>query len=292
MRLPDGDKLTGNMYLDGPAVEPSYVALRRAGAIAQCDDDGNVVAGVYGTAQRDLWPQQTDKDGDDFAVWMLRNYAGAAVVELNVECRSTVSCLRRGRAYATTANRLNTHLRARAHAAFEQGAFAVNKAQAHCTRQAVLDGKLTKVKRRGNVHADRLVKASIALQGIEAKDTEGMPERDERRHVQSAELAEEPPADEQEANRRRLGCPGDDEEEVMARPCRGAHARVGEGSGAQPKLKSSGVGHARATAIRVLASQRSLWEQGAHPAGRPWQARQRQRRQEMRELRKEQAVPE
>eukprot|EP00959_Pyramimonas_sp_CCMP1952_P370555 7760974-Pyramimonas_sp.AAC.1 len=36
-----------------------------------CDDAGGLVAGAYGTVRRDLCPQQTATDGEDFAAWML-----------------------------------------------------------------------------------------------------------------------------------------------------------------------------------------------------------------------------
>eukprot|EP00959_Pyramimonas_sp_CCMP1952_P362784 7597122-Pyramimonas_sp.AAC.1 len=65
---PPDDKLNRKLYLDGSAFEPHFGALRRAGwAIAQWDDDGNLVAGVYGTVRMDLCPRQTAKDGGDFA---------------------------------------------------------------------------------------------------------------------------------------------------------------------------------------------------------------------------------
>ncbi|CAK0854014.1 unnamed protein product [Prorocentrum cordatum] len=216
---PADEKLNGKLYLDGSALEPQFGALRRAGwAIAQCDDDGNLVAGVHGTVRRDLCPQQTAKDGEDFAVWMLANFAGPAVEEVNIDGSATVTCLRRGRAYSTAPSRANAHLRSRVLAAFEPGTFEVKKVPAHCSRQAVLDGLLTEAQRRGDEHADRLAKMGAQMhavdrqtvgehhalaeivrelgrwicraaniwQGIAVKDCEGLPPAAERRQVRFA----------------------------------------------------------------------------------------------------------
>eukprot|EP00959_Pyramimonas_sp_CCMP1952_P294501 6160156-Pyramimonas_sp.AAC.1 len=67
---------------------------------------------------------------------MLATFAGPAVEEVNVDYSSTVTCLRRGRAYATAPSRANAHLRGRILAAFEPGTFDVKKVPAHCSRQA------------------------------------------------------------------------------------------------------------------------------------------------------------
>ncbi|CAK0798446.1 unnamed protein product, partial [Prorocentrum cordatum] len=170
IRRPPDDRLNGKLYLDGSAVDPQFGSLRRAGwAIAQCDDDGNLIAGVYGTVRRDLCPQQTARDGEDFAVWMLANYAGPAVEEVNIDCNGTVECLRRGLAYATGPTKVNAHLWSRSLAAFEPGSFRVNKVPAHCSWQAVLDGRLTEAQRRGNQHADRLAKLGARLHAVDAQ---------------------------------------------------------------------------------------------------------------------------
>ncbi|CAK0803810.1 unnamed protein product, partial [Prorocentrum cordatum] len=229
IRRPPDDRLNGKLYLDGSAVDPQFGSLRRAGwAIAQCDDDGNLIAGVYGTVRRDLCPQQTARDGEDFAVWMLVNYAGPAVEEVNIDCNGTVECLRRGLAYATGPTKVNAHLWSRSLAAFEPGSFRVNKVPAHCSWQAVLDGRLTEAQRRGNQHADRLAKlgarlhaadaqtvgehralagfvqelarwvgqAAVIWQDIAEKDSDGFLESDERQRVRFADLEEraEPPS--------------------------------------------------------------------------------------------------
>ncbi|CAK0861013.1 unnamed protein product, partial [Prorocentrum cordatum] len=219
IRRPADDELNGALYLDGSALEPQFGALRRAGwAIAQCDDDGNLVAGVRGSVMRDLCLQQTAKDGGDFAVWMLANYAGPAVEKVNIDSSATVACLRRGRACAAAPSRSNVHLWSRILAAFEPGVFAVGKVPAHCSRQAVLDGLLAEAQRRGNERADRLAKmgaqlhavdrqtvgehhalaeivrelgrwicqAAIIWQGIAAEDCEGLPPAAERRQVRFA----------------------------------------------------------------------------------------------------------
>ncbi|CAK0826411.1 unnamed protein product, partial [Prorocentrum cordatum] len=210
---PADDKLNGKLYLDGSALEPQVGALRGAGwAIAQCDD-GNLVAGVYGIVWRDLCPQQTAKDGEDLAAWMIAASTGPAVEEVNIDCSHTARCLRRRRAHATAPCRANAHLRCRILAALEPGTFEVKKVPAPCSRQAVLDGLLTEAQRRGNEHADRLAEmgaqmhavdrltvgvhhalaeivqelgrwiwwAAIIWPGIEARDCEGLPPTAERR---------------------------------------------------------------------------------------------------------------
>ncbi|CAK0882246.1 unnamed protein product, partial [Prorocentrum cordatum] len=160
------------------------------------------------------------------------NYAGPAVEEAHIDCSSTVSCLRRGRAYATAPNRATAHLWSRIHAAFEPGSFAVRKVPAHCNRQAVLDGHLTEAQRRGNDHTDRLAKmgarlhavdsqaigehhalaeevhelsrwigqAAVIWQGISEKNSEGLPDAGERRQVrfEVPPHSQVPPADQEE----------------------------------------------------------------------------------------------
>ncbi|CAK0795989.1 unnamed protein product [Prorocentrum cordatum] len=129
------DKLNGKLYLGGSALEPQFGALRCAGwAIAQCDDDGNLGAGVYGTVWRDRCPQQTAKDG---------------------------------RAYATAPGRANAHLWCKILAAFEPGAFEVKKVPAPCSRQAALDGLLAEAQRRGNEHADRLAEMGAKTHAVD-----------------------------------------------------------------------------------------------------------------------------
>ncbi|CAK0789090.1 unnamed protein product, partial [Prorocentrum cordatum] len=137
IRRPPDDKLNGKLYLDGSAVDPQFGSLRRAG-----------------------W---------DFAVWMMVNYAGPAVEEVNIDCHGTVECLRKGLAYATGPTKANAHLWSRSLAAFEPGSFRVNKVPAHCSRQAVLDGRLTEAQWRGNLHADRLAKLGARLRAVDAQ---------------------------------------------------------------------------------------------------------------------------
>jgi hypothetical protein len=144
----------------------------------------------------------------------------------------------------------NAHLWSRSLAAFEPGSFRVNKVPAHCSWQAVLDGRLTEAQRRGNQHADRLAKlgarlhaadaqtvgehralagfvqelarwvgqAAVIWQDIAEKDSDGFLESDERRHVPFAnheERIELPPL----AGRRR----GSREQSASARrPARAA----------------------------------------------------------------------
>ncbi|CAK0856296.1 unnamed protein product, partial [Prorocentrum cordatum] len=63
-------KLNGKLYLYGPVLEPQFGAFRCEGwAFAQCDDDGNLEAGVHRAVWRDRCPQ-TAKDGEDLAAWM------------------------------------------------------------------------------------------------------------------------------------------------------------------------------------------------------------------------------
>ncbi|CAK0806048.1 unnamed protein product [Prorocentrum cordatum] len=239
---PADDKLNGKLYLDGSAREPQYSALRcEAWAIAQCDDDGDLVAGVYGTVWRDRCPQQTAKDGEDLAAWMLATLARPAVQKVNIGFSSAVPCLRRGRVYATAPSRANARLWGRILAAFEPGAFEVKKVPAPCSRQAVLDGLLTEAQRRGNEHADRLAEmgaqthavdrltvgvhqalaeiaqelgrwiwwAAIVGQGIEARGREGPPPAAARRQARFAgaevsQAAENATGEGPMAKRRRL----------------------------------------------------------------------------------------
>ncbi|CAK0899170.1 unnamed protein product, partial [Prorocentrum cordatum] len=213
---PAVDKFDGKLSQSG--------AVRCEGwAIAQCDDDGNLGTGLYGTVWCYRCPQQTAKDGEDLAAWMLATLEGPAVEEVNIDCSSAESCLRRGRADAAAPSRANAHLWRGILAAFEPGAFEVNKVQGPWLRQAVLGGLLTEAQRHGVEHADRLAEmgvqthavnrwafgvhhalaeimqelgrgawwAAIVGQGIEARDREELPPAAERRHVRCADAEEE-----------------------------------------------------------------------------------------------------
>eukprot|EP00959_Pyramimonas_sp_CCMP1952_P291215 6091378-Pyramimonas_sp.AAC.1 len=94
---------------------------------------------------------------------MLLNFAGPGVEEINVDCSSTVSYLREGRAYATAPNRPSAHFWSRIHAAFEPGDFAARKVPARSIRQAALVGLPAGAQRRGNERADRLAKLGAKL---------------------------------------------------------------------------------------------------------------------------------
>ncbi|CAK0843141.1 unnamed protein product, partial [Prorocentrum cordatum] len=206
--------LGGRLYLDGSALDPEFECIRRAGwSIVQCDEYGNMQAAVYGTVRLDLCPFQTAKDGEDFAFWMLSRYLGPSIIELNIDCASTASCLKLGRKYTTAANKPNAHLWPAVYASLDVDSLKVNKVAAHCTEIDVREGRISEAQWRGNAHAGRLAKAGAALhrvsaaarreffgtievvrelsrwiaqasivwQGRASKDCEGLPEGDERR---------------------------------------------------------------------------------------------------------------
>ncbi|CAK0863284.1 unnamed protein product, partial [Prorocentrum cordatum] len=206
--------LGGRLFLDGSALDPEFECIRRAGwSIVQCDEFGILEAAVYGTVCLDLCPFQTAKDGEDFAVWMLSRYLGPSIIEINIDCASTVSCLKLGRKYATAANKPNAHLWSAVYASLDVDSLNVNKVAAHCTDIDVREGRISECQWLGNAHADRLAKAGAALHRVSAvarreffgavevvrelsrwiaqasivwqdrapKDCEGLPECDERR---------------------------------------------------------------------------------------------------------------
>ncbi|CAK0802081.1 unnamed protein product [Prorocentrum cordatum] len=206
--------LGGRLFLDGSALDPEFECIRRAGwSIVQCDEFGSLEAAVYGTARLDLCPFQTAKDGEDFAVWMLSRYLGPSIIEINIDCASTVSCLKLGRKYATAANKPNAHLWSAVYASLDVDSLIVNKVAAHCTEIDAREGRISEFQLLGNGHADRLAKAGAALHRVSAaarreflgamevvrelsrwiaqasivwqdrgsKDCEGLPEGDERR---------------------------------------------------------------------------------------------------------------
>eukprot|EP00959_Pyramimonas_sp_CCMP1952_P373910 7830589-Pyramimonas_sp.AAC.1 len=79
---PPDVKPNGKLCEDGSAVGLKFYAWGHAGwAIAQCDDDGSLVAGVYVTVRRALQPQQAARGGEGFAVWKVEVHAGPAVEE-------------------------------------------------------------------------------------------------------------------------------------------------------------------------------------------------------------------
>ncbi|CAK0836701.1 unnamed protein product, partial [Prorocentrum cordatum] len=159
---PPADKLNGKLYVDGSSVVLQFCALGRAGwAFAQCDDDGSLFVGVYGTAGRGLRPQQSARGCEDAAVWVV-NYAGPAVEEFDIDCHGTAECSRRGLAYAMGLSW------SRSSASFELGSSRVCKVAAHGGRQAGLDGRFTDAQRRSNLHADRLAKLEAQLRAEDA----------------------------------------------------------------------------------------------------------------------------
>ncbi|CAK0870029.1 unnamed protein product [Prorocentrum cordatum] len=161
---PPGVKHNGKLYVDGSSVDPQFCALGHASwAIAQCDDDGSLIAGVYGTVRRVLRPQQAARGGEDFAVWKMVHYAGPAVEEVRIDCYGTAGCPRWGLAYAACPTKANAHLWSRSLAAPEPGGSRVNKVAARGSRQAVLDGRLTEAQRRSTPHACRSAKLGARL---------------------------------------------------------------------------------------------------------------------------------
>ncbi|CAK0901715.1 unnamed protein product, partial [Prorocentrum cordatum] len=145
---PADEKLNGKLYLDGSALEPQFSALRRAGwAIAQCDDDGNLAAGVYGTVRRDLCPQQAAKDGEAVL--------GGRLTEAQ----------RRGNEHADRLAKMGALMHAvDRHTAGEH----------HALAEIVLElGRW-------------ISRAAILWQDIAAKDCEGLPPAAERRQVRFA----------------------------------------------------------------------------------------------------------
>ncbi|CAK0875090.1 unnamed protein product [Prorocentrum cordatum] len=189
---------------------PMLAAQRR------CDDDGNLVVGVYGTVGRDLCPQQTAKDGEDFAVWM----------QLHRLLSPAGPSLRRG---AQQGQRPPLEQDPRGIRAWllcsAEGARALQP-------QAVLGGRLAEAQRRGDDRADRLAKmgatlhaldsqavgehhalaevvrelarwigrAAVILQGVSEKDSEGLPDAGERRQArfEAPPDSQAPPADQEE----------------------------------------------------------------------------------------------
>ncbi|CAK0807698.1 unnamed protein product, partial [Prorocentrum cordatum] len=299
---PADSRLTGRLFLDGSALEPAFGALRRAGwAIVQTDADGNLIAAAFGTVRRDLCPQQTSKNAEDFACWMLCEVAGPGALELNIDCSSTVACLRRGKAYATAAGRPGAHLWSRFFATFEPGDYDVRKVPAHCSMVQVREGRLTEAQLRGNRLADAYAKrgaqchavdpqvvrefhgfvavynelarwiarASVEHQRWEHKDAEDLPEGDERKRplVSFAEgIAVATVIVFGHALRYARSGDGDDEEELIGCQHCGAYMQLGGRSGARPKLKEACPGWRGAD--KAMRAQRSQWERGLHPRGR------------------------
>ena len=76
LRQPALGRLTGDLYLDGSALHPQVPALRRAGwSITQLDAAGLVVGQICGAVDSSYCPGQTARDGEDWAVFMLSDFA-------------------------------------------------------------------------------------------------------------------------------------------------------------------------------------------------------------------------
>eukprot|EP00959_Pyramimonas_sp_CCMP1952_P336982 7056720-Pyramimonas_sp.AAC.1 len=99
---------------------------------------------------------------------MLSRYLGPSIIEINIDCASTVSCLKLGRKYATAANKPNAHLWSAVYASLDVDSLIVNKVAAHCAEIDVREGRISEFQLLWNGRADRLAKAGAALHRVSA----------------------------------------------------------------------------------------------------------------------------
>ena len=94
-RHPSG-VLSGLIFLDGSAKWANLEGMSRAGwAICSVDRFGNLISAVYGVVPVSAAPQQTSKDGEDYAVYMLTR-VGIPPFQCYIDCQSTLDSLARG----------------------------------------------------------------------------------------------------------------------------------------------------------------------------------------------------
>ncbi|CAK0825269.1 unnamed protein product [Prorocentrum cordatum] len=303
---PPDVKANGKLCVDGSSVDLQFYAWGHAGwAIAQCDDDGSLVAGAHGTVRRAPQPQQAARGGEDFAVWRFVIYAGHAVEEALIGFRGTAESQHRELAVATGPTKANAHPW-RCPAALGPGGSRANKVAAHGNRQAVLDGLRTEAQWRGTLRARcsaelgaRLrAEAAVVWRDIAEKDGDCLLGSDERQWVRFADQEER--AEQAAAGRPTVQQPrvesvrsvasavglslatagaghlghslayalrdaGEEPQELVACSMCGACMVLGGRAGGRPQLKEPCIG-ARAIGQR---SQRRLRARGLHPSGRP-----------------------
>ncbi|CAK0788167.1 unnamed protein product [Prorocentrum cordatum] len=133
---------------------------------AKVSEDGTLEAASYGTVRADLCPQQTAKNAEDFASWMLTEVAGSGRHILHVDCASTVPCLRRGRRCATGIGRPGTHLWSRFFAVSGPEDYEVRRVPAHLARAQVQKGRVSEQEWGGNRSADIYAKLGPSLHAV------------------------------------------------------------------------------------------------------------------------------
>ena len=162
---PASGALTGNIFPDGSAMDPTDPLLSRAGwGLAQVDDDGGFVAGCYGAVPYELGPFQTARDGEDFAILMA---ASGCVDTLSdhsyfIDCSGTVSAFRDPIGSVGSGSR-SAHLWSRIHHVYDAGPPAITKVRAHCSWGDVEAGRTTAFCKLGSDRADELAKRGALL---------------------------------------------------------------------------------------------------------------------------------
>ena len=153
IRRPPSGKLSGDIFTDGSGLFPKMPCLRCAGwALIVIDDAGDLVAGCYGAVPRDQAPQQTSRDGEDYAIFM-STFVCEPPCRFRTDCKGTVTCFQSGG--GALPNQERAHWWGRIWATWDGEDVSMTKVLAHATAADVANGRISWWERAGNKQADR-----------------------------------------------------------------------------------------------------------------------------------------
>ena len=150
--------LSGNIFPDGSALDPSNPLLSRAGwGLAMVDDNGFFIAGCYGAVPWEMAPWQASRDGEDYAMYMAALGCVTGPATYHVDCAATVSAARSPK-FAVSAACSRAHLWTRFFHVHDGESPPVVKVKAHSSWVDVERGLSTPFHKRGSDEADKLAK--------------------------------------------------------------------------------------------------------------------------------------
>ena len=162
---PEHGWLEGDLFGDGSAYDVRCGAARAGWALVQVDANGLLVAAAYGPVPWDKAPQQTPRDGEDYAISVSAQLATNPQT-LHSDCAGTVAVSAWPLARQTGPANERAHLWSRFRAAHPEAVVA--KTLGHATWHDVDAGRCTVRQKKGNGHADRWAKAGAKIHRVDA----------------------------------------------------------------------------------------------------------------------------
>ena len=162
-RKPEDGIMQGDIYLDGSCIFPRYRRLRRAGWAVTClNERGHCKCAAYGAVPRWFGPEQTARDGEDWAAIMLGQIT-MGKCHFKSDCKGTVNLLQHQDKACNIMNprrrgwtNLWTHLK--------DMDFEATWIPGHTKEADVAAGKISALDRAGNDAADGWAKVGAKLQ--------------------------------------------------------------------------------------------------------------------------------